>query len=142
MKASQKDDIVKVHYTGKLDNGQVFDTSSNREPLEFKIGEGKLIPGFENGVIGMNLNDSKTVKIPFAEAYGEKKPELMIEVDRKQLPEELKPEVGMELVSKSQEGQEQIVKIAEVKDETVVVDANHPLAGENLTFEIELVEIK
>ena len=142
MKASQKDDIVKVHYTGKLDSGQVFDTSSNREPLEFKIGEGKLIPGFENGVIGMNLNDSKTVKIPFAEAYGEKKSELMIEVDRKQLPEELKPEVGMELVSKSQEGQEQIVKIAEVKDETIIVDANHPLAGENLTFEIELVEIK
>ena len=142
MSEAKKDNVVKVHYTGKLDNGQVFDTSKDREPLEFKIGEGKLIPGFEKGVIGMKLEESKTIKIPFSEAYGDKKQELMIEVQNQQLPEELKPEVGMELVSKSPEGQEQIVKIAEVKEASIVVDANHPLAGQDLTFEIELVDIQ
>ena len=142
MSEAKKDNVVKVHYTGKIDSGQVFDSSKDREPLEFKIGEGKLIPGFENGVIGMKLQESKTIKIPFVEAYGEKKPELMIEVQNQQLPEELKPEVGMDLVSKSPDGREQIVKIAEVKEASIVVDANHPLAGEDLTFEIELVEIQ
>ena len=142
MSEAKKDNVVKVYYTGKLDSGQVFDTSKEREPLEFKIGEGKLIPSFENGVIGMKLQESKTIKIPFAEAYGEKKPELMIEVQKQQLPENLTAKVGMELVSKSQDGQEQIVTIAEVKEESVVVDANHPLAGEDLTFEVELVNIQ
>lgn len=141
MSEAKKDNVVKVHYTGKLDNGQVFDTSKDREPLEFKIGEGKLIPGFENGVIGMKLQESKTIKIPYAEAYGKIKPELMIEVKKQQLPDNLTPEIGMELVSRSQDGQEQIVKVAEIKDESVVIDANHPLAGEDLTFEIELVDI-
>ena len=142
MSEAQKDNVVKVHYTGKLDNGQVFDTSKDSEPLEFKIGDGKLIPGFEKGVIGMKLQELKTIKIPFAEAYGEIKPELMIEVNNQQLPENLTPEVGMELVSKSQDGQEQIVTIAEVKEGSIVVDANHPLAGEDLTFEVELVDIQ
>ncbi len=142
MSEAKKDNLVKVHYTGKLDDGQVFDSSKDREPLEFKIGEGKLIPGFENGVIGMKLQESKTIKIPFTEAYGDKREELMIEVQNQQLPEELKPEVGMELVSKSPDGQEQIVKIAEVKEASIVVDANHPLAGQDLTFEIELVDIQ
>jgi len=142
MSEAKKDNLVKVHYTGKLDNGQVFDSSKDREPLEFKIGEGKLIPGFENGVIGMKLQESKTIVIPSEEAYGDKKEELMIEVQNQQLPEELKPEVGMELVSKSPDGQEQIVKIAEVKEASIVVDANHPLAGQDLTFEIELVDIQ
>ena len=141
MSIAKKDNVVKVHYTGKLDSGQVFDTSKDREPLQFKIGEGKLIPGFENGVVGMKLQETKTIKIPSAEAYGEKKPELMIEVKKQQLPDNLTPEIGMELVSKRQDGQEQIVKIAEIKDQSVVIDANHPLAGEDLTFEIELVEI-
>lgn len=141
MSVAKKDNVVKVHYTGKLDNGEIFDTSKEREPLEFKIGEGKLIAGFENGVIGMKLQESKTIKIASKEAYGEKKPELMIEVKKQQLPDNLTPEIGMELVSKRQDGQEQIVKIAEIKDATVVIDANHPLAGEDLTFEIKLVEI-
>ena len=138
----KKDNVVKVHYTGKLDNGQVFDSSQDREPLEFKIGEGKLIPGFENGVIGMKLQESKVIKIPYAEAYGGKRSELLIEVNKQQLPEDLNPEVGMELVSRGQDGQEQIVKIAEIREDTVVVDANHPLAGEDLTFEIKLVDIQ
>jgi FKBP-type peptidyl-prolyl cis-trans isomerase SlpA len=142
MSEAKKDNVVKVHYTGKLDNGEVFDSSKDREPLEFKIGEGNLIPGFENGVIGMKLQESKTIRIPFTDAYGEKKPELMIEVNNQQLPDNLSPEVGMELVSKSKDGQEQIVTIAEVKDESIIVDANHPLAGEDLTFEIELVAIQ
>jgi FKBP-type peptidyl-prolyl cis-trans isomerase 2 len=141
MSVAKKDNVVKVHYTGKLDNGEIFDTSKEREPLEFKIGEGKLIAGFEKGVIGMKLQESKTIKIASKEAYGEKKPELMIEVKKQQLPDNMTPEIGMELVSRRQDGQEQIVKIAEVKDATVVIDANHPLAGEDLTFEIKLVEI-
>jgi FKBP-type peptidyl-prolyl cis-trans isomerase SlpA len=142
MSEAKKDNVVKVHYTGKLDNGQVFDTSKDRDPLEFKIGEGRLIPGFENGIIGMKLQESKTIKIPFADAYGERKSELMIEVKKQQLPDDLNPEVGMELVSRGQDGQEQIVTIAEVKEGSIVVDANHPLAGEDLTFEIKLVDIQ
>lgn len=142
MSEAKKDNVVKVHYTGKLDNGQVFDSSKDREPLEFKIGEGRLIPAFEDGVIGMKVEESKTIKIPSKEAYGDKNPDLMIEVKNEQLPENLSPEVGMELVSKSQDGREQIVKVAEVKDQSVVIDANHPLAGEDLTFEIKLVDIK
>ena len=142
MSEAKKDNIVKVHYIGKLDNGQVFDTSKEREPLEFKIGEGRLIPGFENGVVGMKLDEMKTIKIPSAEAYGDKKSELMVEVSKKQLPEDLTPEVGMELVSRGQDGREQIVKIAEINPDTIVIDANHPLAGEDLTFEIKLVEIR
>jgi len=142
MSEAKKDNVVKVHYTGKLDDGQVFDTSKDRDPLEFKIGEGRLIPGFENGVIGMKLQETKTIKIPYAEAYGEKKEELLIQVGKDQLPADLKPEVGMELVSKSPDGQEQIVKIDQVNEDTIVVDANHPLAGQDLIFEVQLVDIQ
>lgn len=142
MSAAKKDNIVKVHYTGKLDNGKVFDSSKDREPLEFKIGEGRLIPGFENGVLGMKLNETKTITIPSVEAYGEKKSELMVEVSKQQLPDDLTPELGMELVSRGEDGREQIVKVAEINPDTIVIDANHPLAGEDLTFEIKLVDIR
>ncbi|RMG80603.1 MAG: peptidylprolyl isomerase [Bacteroidetes bacterium] len=142
MKEVQQNDTVKVHYTGKLSNGEVFDTSENREPLEFKVGSGMLIPGFENGVLGMKENETKTITIPASEAYGEVHPELVHEIDKKHLPPEIEPKVGMDLVSTAPDGTEMILRIKEVKDSTIVVDANHPLAGKDLTFDITVVEIK
>ncbi len=142
MSTVKANDTIKVHYTGKLNDGRVFDSSVEREPLEFTLGQGQLIPGFEKGVMDMAVNEKKTVNIPFAEAYGERREDMMQEVPKNQLPPEIKPEVGMGLVSQTPEGQEMRLTIAEVKDETIVVDANHPLAGQDLTFEIEVLEIK
>ncbi len=142
MSTVKANDTIKVHYTGKLNDGRVFDSSIDREPLEFTLGQGQLIPGFENGVIDMAVNEKKTVNIPFAEAYGERREDMMQEVPKNQLPPEIKPEVGMGLVSQTPEGQEMRLTVAEVKEETIIVDANHPLAGEDLTFEIEVLEIK
>lgn len=139
--AVKQNDTVKVHYTGTLSNGQVFDTSEGKEPLEFTLGQGQLIPGFENGVIGMEVEESKTVNIPFGEAYGERVPELIQEVPKAQLPEEIKPEVGMQLMSQTPDGRQTPLVITEVKEETITVDANHPLAGQDLTFDITVVSI-
>ncbi len=140
-KTAKADDTVKVHYKGSLEDGQVFDTSENRDPLQFTMGAGQLIPGFENAVLGMSVDDIKTINIPFAEAYGPVQEELMQEISKTLLPEDLKVEAGMQLVSKQEDGAEVVVIVSEVKDETVVIDANHPLAGKDLTFEIKLVEI-
>ncbi|AEV31594.1 FKBP-type peptidyl-prolyl cis-trans isomerase [Owenweeksia hongkongensis] len=142
MSQVKENDTVKVHYTGKLTNGEVFDSSLEREPLEFTLGQGQLIPGFEKGMINMELNEKKTLNIPCAEAYGERREEMMQEVPKNQLPPEVKPEVGMGLISQTPDGQEMRLTVAEVKDETIVVDANHPLAGQDLVFDIELLEIK
>ena len=135
-------DTVRVHYTGKLDNGQIFDSSLQREPLEFTLGQGQLIPGFEQGVLDMSLNEKKTIQIPHTEAYGEVKEELFHEVEKDKLPEELQLEEGMGLISKAPDGTERQLVLHEIKENTIVVDANHPLAGKDLTFELELVEIK
>jgi FKBP-type peptidyl-prolyl cis-trans isomerase 2 len=135
-------DTVRVHYTGKLDNGQIFDSSLQREPIEFTLGEGQLIPGFEQGVLDMKVNEKKTIQIPHTEAYGEVKEELFHEVDKDKLPEELKLEEGMGLVSKAPDGTERQLVLHEIKENTIVVDANHPLAGKDLIFELEVVEIK
>jgi len=133
MSQVKQNDAVKVHYTGKLEDGQVFDSSVERgEPIEFTLGEGQLIPGFEEGLIGMEVNEKKTINISKDEAYGDPKEELIQEVQKNQLPEELKPEVGMPLVSKGPDGREINLVITDVKDETIVVDANHPLAGKDL----------
>lgn len=134
-------DTIKVHYTGKLTDGQVFDSSENREPLEFKVGSGMLIPGFENGVIDMAVNENKTLNIPCAEAYGEVNKELFQEVEKSMLPEDIQPEVGMGLMSQTPDGREMPLTITEVKDASIIVDANHPLAGKDLIFDIEVVEI-
>lgn len=142
MSQVKQNDTVKVHYTGKLADGQVFDTSEGKEPIEFTLGEGQLIPGFEKGLIDMKVNEKKTITIPKEEAYGEPRPELVQEVEKNQLPEEIKPEVGMGLVSKTPDGREMNLIVAEVKDETIVVDGNHPLAGKDLVFDLEVVEIK
>ncbi len=142
MSQVKENDTVKVHYTGKLADGQVFDSSEGKEPIEFTLGQGQLIPGFEKGLIDMKINEKKTINIPKDEAYGEPREELVQEVEKSQLPEEIKPEVGMGLVSKTPDGREMNLVVAEVKDETIVVDGNHPLAGKDLIFDLEVVEIK
>jgi FKBP-type peptidyl-prolyl cis-trans isomerase 2 len=142
MSQVKENDTIKLHYTGKLSDGQVFDSSFEREPIEFKVGEGKIIPGLEKGVIDMKVNEKKTIEIAKDEAYGEASDELFQEVKKDQLPEDIKPEVGMGLVSKNPDGSERQLRVAEVKDDHIVVDANHPLAGKDLVFDVELVEIK
>ncbi|OCB78390.1 FKBP-type peptidyl-prolyl cis-trans isomerase [Flavobacterium crassostreae] len=132
---------VKVHYTGKLADGQIFDTSEGKEPLAFTLGEGRLIPGFEKGLIDMKLNEKKTINIAKEDAYGDARQDLIVEVPKSELPQEMTPEVGMGLVSKTPEGQEMNLLVVEVKDETVVLDGNHPLAGRDLIFDLEVVEI-
>ena len=142
MSQVQANDTVKVHYTGKLKNdGRVFDTSENREPLEAKLGQNQLIPGFEKGLTGMKVNEKKTIEIPMAEAYGDVQKELFHKVERHQLPEDIKPEVGMGLMAKNPDGSERQLRVADVKDDFIIVDANHPLAGQDLVFELEVVGI-
>lgn len=133
---------VKVHYTGTLKDGSVFDTSAEREPLEFKLGEGQLIPGFEKAVIGMEEGESTKIDIPVKEAYGEAREDLIINVPKDQLPEDVEPEVGMQLQVNQPDGQPVPVRVAEITDDELKLDANHPLAGKDLSFEIEVVEIK
>lgn len=142
MSQVKANDTVRVHYTGKLTTGEVFDSSLERDPLEFTLGKGMLIPGFENAVVDMKVNEKKTVNIPVAEAYGEKVDELFQKVAKEQLPEEIKPEVGMGLVAQNPDGSERQLRVAEVNEDHIVVDANHPLAGQDLIFELEVVEIK
>jgi len=137
----KKGDKVKVHYTGTIADGTVFDTSKEREPLEFTLGEGKLIPGFEKAVEGMDVGDSNTVTIPSDEAYGEKKDDMVIDVERSQIPPDIEPEVGQQLQIQQKDGGAIPVVITDVTEQTVKLDANHPLAGEDLTFEIEVVDV-
>ncbi len=142
MSKVKADDLVRVHYTGKLSDGQVFDSSVDREPLEVKLGEGSLIPGFEKGLLDMEPNEKKTIVIAKEEAYGEKRKELFQSVKKADLPEDLDVAVDMALMATNADGSEKQLRVAEVNEEEIVVDANHPLAGEDLTFELELVEIK
>lgn len=139
--AVKANDTVKVHYTGTLNNGQVFDTSEGKDPLEFTLGQGQIIPGFESAVIGMEVEEKKTVNIPSDQAFGQRVPELIQEVPKADLPEEIKPEVGMQLMSQTPDGQQTPLVITEVKEETIIVDANHPLAGQDLTFDFTVVAI-
>lgn len=134
-------DTIKVHYHGKLTNGETFDSSAGREPLEFEVGSGMVIPGFDEGVTGMEVGEKKTIQIPADEAYGPRNPEAIIEMPKDRFPPEMTPEVGMPLMMSDQQGQQFQVTIAEIKDDTVLLDANHPLAGQDLTFDLELVEI-
>lgn len=134
-------DTVSVHYTGKLDDGTAFDKSADSEPLKFKIGDGQLIPDFEQAVIGMNTGDSKTIKIPFDQAYGPYNKEIVTKYDRKKLPENLEPKVGQSLQLSQQDGQTLTAKVIEISESEITLDFNHPLAGKDLTFDIQLVEI-
>ena len=141
MSQAKQGDTVKVHYTGKLQDGNVFDSSVNREPLQFTLGAGNMIPGFEQAVQGMNVGDKKTAEIPSEQAYGEKREDMIISVPRENVPGDIQPEVGQQLAIQQQGGQQVPVTVTEVTEEKVVLDANHPLAGKDLVFEIELVEI-
>jgi peptidylprolyl isomerase len=141
MSQAKQGDTVKVHYTGKLQDGNVFDSSENREPLQFTLGAGNMIPGFEQAVQGMNIGDKKTAEIPSEQAYGEKREDMIISVPRENVPGDIEPEVGQQLAIQQQGGQQVPVTVTEVSEEKVVLDANHPLAGKDLVFEIELVEI-
>jgi FKBP-type peptidyl-prolyl cis-trans isomerase 2 len=141
MQQAQNGDKVRVHYHGKLRSGETFDSSQGREPLEFTVGSGQVIKGFDDGVKGMKPGDSKTVEIPVVDAYGDKEEERIVEFPKTQFPPELTPEVGMQLMMSDGSGQQLPVVITEVKEESVVLDANHPLAGQDLIFDIELVEI-
>lgn len=142
MRTVQNNDTVEVHYTGTLSDGQIFDSSKDREPLKFTMGMGQLIPGFEAGVLNMSINETKTINIPCAEAYGERQEEMFHEILKSQLPQEIQPEVGMPLVSQAPDGQEMHFIISEVKADTIVIDGNHPLAGKDLNFELTLVSIQ
>lgn len=140
MTQAKKGDTVKVHYTGKLDDGTVFDSSSDREPLKFELGSGQLIPGFDAAVDGMKAGESCKVNIKSEEAYGPRRDEMVMDVPRTQLPADMEPEVGMRLQAGN--GEEQfVVTVTGIGEETVTLDANHPLAGQDLNFEITLVEI-
>lgn len=136
-------DTVQVNYTGKLADGTVFDTSVGKAPLEFTLGKGDMIPGFEKAILGMKVGDKKTFTIPSDEAYGPHLDSLVIEVSRSRLPGNVTPEVGMQLVMTAPNGNKIPTTITKVTDNTsVTLDANHPLAGKDLTFDIELVTIK
>jgi FKBP-type peptidyl-prolyl cis-trans isomerase 2 len=141
MSVAKSNDAVKVHYTGKLSTGEVFDSSIEREPIEFTIGAGMMIKGFDDAVNGMTVNEKKTINITPEDAYGPVRPELMQQVPKEQLPTDMAPEVGQTLVAQGQDGRETHVVIAQVEEAHIIVDANHPLAGKDLVFDIELVEI-
>jgi FKBP-type peptidyl-prolyl cis-trans isomerase 2 len=141
MEQVKSGDKVKVHYHGKLTDGTTFDSSEGREPLEFEVGSGSVIAGFDSGVTGMSVGEKKTINIPVDEAYGQKQDDLMMEFPLDRFPADMKPEVGMQLNMSNGAGQNFPVVIREVREDSVVLDANHPLAGEDLVFDLELVEI-
>ena len=135
-------DVVAVHYTGRLEDGTVFDTSREGEPIEFEVGSGAVIEGFERGVEGMQVGEQREIRIAPENAYGERRDELELAVPREQLPEGFDPEVGQMLALQIAPGQQAIARIADVDGDSVTLDLNHPLAGQTLIFDIELVGIK
>ncbi|MEE4163659.1 MAG: peptidylprolyl isomerase [Woeseiaceae bacterium] len=141
MSQAKPGDTVKIHYTGTLDDGTQFDSSSGRDPLEFEIGSGQVIPGFDKAVEGMSVGESKSVRIEPADAYGRHHDQLVQTVSRDALPENIAPEVGMRLQSQNPDGQVIELTVTEVNDDTITVDANHPLAGQALNFDVELTAI-
>ncbi len=134
-------DTVQVHYKGTLKSGELFDSSEGREPLEFTVGSGQVINGFDTAVVDMEPGETKTVHIPVEQAYGERTQEALISVPRSEFPEDITPEIGQELQMSDDQGHIFPVVVAGVEADHVVLDANHPLAGHDLTFEINLVKI-
>jgi len=141
MEQAKQGDTVKVHYTGKLENGTVFDTSRNRHPLQFTIGRGQVIAGFEQAVVGMNTGESKTTTVPVDQAYGPRRQNMIITMERSQLPPDLNPNIGQRLELTQMDDQRVLVTVTGITTTTLTLDANHPLAEKNLTFDIELVGI-
>ena len=141
MQQVKNGDKVRVHYTGKLTDGNEFDSSVKREPLEFTVGAGQMIKGFDAAMPGMTVGEKKTINIPAADAYGHRSDEAIIEFPKENVPADMKLEAGMALTLTNQHGQPVPVTVVEVKDDVLILDANHFLAGEELVFDIELVEI-
>jgi peptidylprolyl isomerase len=141
MTQAKNGDTVKIHYTGKLSDGAVFDTSNNKDPLQFTVGKGQVIEGFDEAVTGMVVGETKTAEIPCEKGYGPRNDNMIIVVDKKQVPPDLKPEVGQRLEVGSASGELLAVTVIEVDEENITLDANPPLAGEDLTFDLELLEI-
>ena len=141
MQQVKEGDLVRVHYTGKLTNGEEFDSSIGREPLEFTVGAGQMIKGFDDAMPGMTVGEKKTMNIPPEHAYGEKNEQAIIEFPKANVPPGMELELGMQLQLKDQEGHPLPVTVTHIKDEFIVLDANHKLAGEELVFDIELMEI-
>jgi FKBP-type peptidyl-prolyl cis-trans isomerase 2 len=139
--AVKSGDTIKIHYHGKLADGTTFDSSEGRSPLEFTVGAGAVIKGFDDGVKGMSVGDKKTIEIPFLQAYGPEDPSMIIEFPVDRLPDDLKPEIGMQLNMNNAEGQQFPVTITDINDENIILNANHPLAGKDLIFDLELVGI-
>jgi peptidylprolyl isomerase len=134
-------DTVRIHYTGTLSDGTTFDSSQGREPLQFTVGSGQIIPGLDRAIPGMNVGETKTVTVPAAEAYGDRNPDGVQSVPRAQVPDHIPLDPGTQLQVQTGDGRTLPVTVTEVTAEVVVLDANHPLAGKDLTFEVELVEI-
>ncbi len=132
---------VRLHFTGKLDDGTVFATSTDSEPIEFTLGQNQVLPGLEEAVEGMATGESKTVKIPSDQAYGPRRDDLTQEIPKEHLPADLRPQVGQRLQIDRRDGDSVIVSIAAVSDAAITVDANHPLAGKDLTFDLEMIEV-
>ena len=141
MSQAKTGDTVKIHYTGTLDDGTQFDSSAGRDPLEFTLGSGQVIPGFDKAVEGMAVGDEKTVNIQPDDAYGPRNDQMVQEVPKSALPDDLEPEEGMGLQARGQDGQVLNLTVGAVGDDSSTVDGNHPLAGQSLNFDIELVEI-
>lgn len=141
MQQVKKGDTIQVHYHGTLTDGSIFDTSSGRDPLEFEVGGGMVIEGFDNGVVGMAIGEKRTVEIPADQAYGPKNDDMVMEFPIDRFPADLVPEIGMQLNMSNNQGEQFPVVIIDVADEYVILDANHPLAGKDLIFDLELVSI-
>jgi peptidylprolyl isomerase len=141
MSQAKSGDTVRIHYTGTLDDGTQFDSSKDREPLEFEVGSGQVIPGFDKAVEGMSVGEEKSVNIASDDAYGPHHAQMVQEVPKSALPRGLEPETGMGLQAQGQDGQPINLLVTEVNEESITVDANHPLAGKDLNFDIELVDI-
>ncbi|PZO45730.1 MAG: peptidylprolyl isomerase [Leptolyngbya sp.] len=142
MTQAKTGDSVSIHYTGKLQDGTVFDSSRDRDPLQFAIGNGEVIPGFEAAVVGMTPGDAKTEVIPAESAYGPRQPEMVMVVERQQIPADIPLDVGLQLQLQGPAGQTVPVMVTDLSEAEVTLDANHPLAGETLIFDIELVAIE
>jgi peptidylprolyl isomerase len=141
MAQAKKGDRVKVNLTGKLDDGSVFANTPDSEPLEFKLGEGSIIHGIETAVEGMNVGESKSVKVPPEQAYGQRREELVEEVSRDKFPKDVELKVGQKFQVSQQQGRPMVVTVVNTSEQTVTLDGNHPLAGRDLTFDLELLEV-
>jgi len=141
MSDAKPGDTVRIHYTGTLSDGSTFDSSAGRDPLEFTVGSGQIIPGLDRAIPGMTVGEKKTVEVPASDAYGDRNPEGIQSVPREQVPDHIPLDPGTQLQVQTGDGRTLPVTVAEVTEEAVVLDANHPLAGKDLTFEVELVEI-